>query len=248
MKRLLFIGFFSLFLGACANQVNSPSSIVAEKEQVVNTSDSSAVAKNDVDSGMLSETGFEDLLEAPLVKIDASQSVSSQLASATNGVMKTSIDGKEQVSYRSYQVPKHWELFPGVLEDDRHITYLLTLEQGQVIVPFSIENAYTSSPLQGGQVATAEELEETMAYIMPAVYRSSLEIEGKEWQVAYGYDEADKKSGLLFYHLENTGNFDDSLLMTSMIFPKNILEQGDLEQLKTSIGELKAILAQLVKD
>ncbi|MET3558006.1 DNA-binding TFAR19-related protein (PDSD5 family) [Streptococcus rupicaprae] len=249
MKKYFYLSLCGiLLLTACAKQSEKESSSMQEEKAAKSASESQSTPSEETKSNALTKAAFEQLISVPLVKVDSTKVTDYQLASANNGVIKTSIDGKEQIAYRLYQVPDHWELFPGKAVEDRQIAYLLTLEQVQVAVPLSVENAYTSSPLDGGEVASLEEVDAWIEENNPVVHKSVIDIDGQEWQVVYSHDEGDSNaSGLLFYRLENTGNFDDSLLMASLIFPANIEELGGLDQLKEPIGELKHVLAQLAK-
>ncbi|MGT2742299.1 hypothetical protein [Streptococcus plurextorum] len=170
-----------------------------------------------------------------------------RLAPADNGIVQTDLQGNPIIHYRDYIYPSTWELYQSRIPD-ADIDYIAYGQHIQPIVQLYTLDAYEQSPLDGGEIHDIENLNEVMTrdgQYFQAI--TNIQIDDQEWYVGYEEKENNNTAKLTFYRLENTGNFDDSILVGAIIFPISA-EGRDLESdLHTTIGYLKTVLYQLSK-
>lgn len=234
MKKILtFLVTGLVLLTACASQSSTrpPSSNVEQSE---------------TGTGGLTEKEFKKFAEAPLQPIDGKESTEAKLAPANNGVLKTSVDGTEQIDFRTYQVPNNWMVHPRTQDAERDVVYIANNDDLDYIIMLYPLNAYAESPLDGGDyLSNTEVISALQADGQNFIYQASTKIGDQTWGV--GYQEAPENhiSAVTFYLLENTGNFDDSLWVGNVLFPYNIKDLAeDMEPLEL-IGQVKTILEQI---
>lgn len=191
----------------------------------------------------LTEKKFQTFVEGKEVPILSSESKETKLAPASNGVVETSIDGKEKIRYRKYPLPLKWELHPRTRDAERDVVYQISKNSQDFIVQLYTLDAYNESPLNDGEILTKKELAQRLrADGHKFIYETEVLIAGEKWQVGYEEVPDNNVMGLVFYRLENTGNFDDSVLVASILCSHNVLELGGEEPLKEVIGQVKTIL------
>lgn len=169
--------------------------------------------------------------------------------SASNGVSKTNGIGEPAESKRTYKLPDNWTYLAAKTKDEEQ-DMVFQVHGGTVdfLVQLYALDAYTKSPLQGGQVMTEEELKQRMEEDgRDFQLISDIEIDGKKWNVGFESLPDSNLASIVFFRLENTGNFDDTLLVGSFIYPYEASRDFDQSALR-EVGHLKSILAQLSKD
>lgn len=147
-------------LTACANQsssteTSSSNKVLIEVDKVENVDKvekSEKVEKEE--EGGLSQKEFEEFAAASLKELDPKTVTEARIAPATNGVMKTSIDGKEKIDYRTYSLPSDWELHSRTIAPERDVVYMVDHGGLDYIVMLYPLDAYASSPLDGGDYLT----------------------------------------------------------------------------------------------
>lgn len=232
MKRLMIFFLLSVMtLAGCAQEPRS-----------TNPKDTTLSSEEFTKPG-LTEKEFRSFADSSKTPIVADASEATNFAPASNGVMMTSIDGTEQIRYRTYPLPFEWQLHPNTRDAERDVVYIASNSTFQFIVQLYTLDAYTESPLDGGEIMTEKELAQRLKEDgRQFIYETEVSIDGETWQV--GYEELPENNllGLTFYRLEDTGNFDDSVIVASVIAPHNLLELKGEQGLTATIGQLKTIL------
>lgn len=247
MKKVMFCLCLGLaFVTACANQsssttTSSSKAVVTEVEKVTK-----AMKEDKSEEGGLSQEEFEEFADAALQVLEAQTVTAARIAPANNGVMKTSIDGTEQVDYRTYQRPSDWEVHPRTADPERDVVYTVSHGGLDYIIMFYPLNAYASSPLDGGDHLTDSQVADVLEKDgQDFIYETTTKIGDQTWNVGYQEVPENTISGLTFYRLENTGNFDDSLWVANVLFAYNIKGLVEDTEPQELIGQVKAILEQV---
>lgn len=171
-----------------------------------------------------------------------------RLESARNGLVETDINGEVKHHYRWYEKPDLWTLNVNTKDKDRDLVYDAREHDSTFIVQLYTLNAYSQSPLDGGHVLTEQELSERLKKDLHYFSKETkITIENQEWHVGYEKNTSNNSSRLTFYRVENTGNFDDSVVVGAIIFPLASSKKATKANLKEAIGHLKDILYQISK-
>lgn len=238
-KKVYLVGFVALLcLSACG-----------AKEKSVATP---PVTETSTEASSQSATGaidFQKLAEAQPLTIQTKKE-QAKLYSATNGVVKTvglGDSAEEEVSYRLYQVPESWQL-DQVKQEIRPTDYTYrALEGGMAFgVQLYTLDTYRASPLSGGEVMKKDELAQRLkADGQNFIQETSISIDHQEWQVGYEEKPKNNAAKITFYRLENTGNFDDSVIVGAVIYPLSVDKSNHEEAVTTTVSQLKTILQQV---
>ncbi|MBF0777334.1 hypothetical protein [Streptococcus cuniculi] len=236
-KRVLYLGLVALFcLSACGAK---------EKSEVT-----PPVTKTSTEASSQSATGaidFQKLAEVQPLPIQTKKE-QAKLYSATNGVVKNvGLGDSEEVSYRLYQVPEVWQI-DHVKQETRPTDYTYRAFEGGL--SFGVQlytlDVYMTSPLSGGEVMKKDELAQRLkADGQNFIQETSISIGDQEWKVGYEEKPENNAAKITFYRLENTGNFDDSLIVGAVIYPLSVKSSNHEEAVTTTVSQLKTILHQV---
>lgn len=236
-KKVLYLGIASLLcLSACATKENSV------------TESSSTEASVALGASLVTGTiDFQKLAEAQPLAIKAAKE--EKIYSATNGVAKTQGlgDNAEEVeSYRLYQVPESWQLQQVRGPQPTDYTYIASEDDMTFGVQLYTLDAYLTSPLSGGQVMTKDELAQFLKGDgQNFSQETTISIKDQEWQVGYEEKGENNAAKITFYRLENTGNYDDSLIVGAVIYPLSADNPDHERAVSATVSQLKTILYQV---
>lgn len=238
-KKVLYLVVAALLcLSACGEKGSS------------STSSSVTEASLDLNSQLVPKSGtidFQKLVEAAPRAIQTNKA-QEKLYSAKNGVIKTVGAGdSEEVTYRLYQVPDTWQLEGVNSETQPRDAVYRSFEGGLAfgVQVYSLD-VYLTSPLSGGEVMKQEELAQRLkADGQNFIQESTVAIEDQEWRVGYEVNPDNNAAKITFYRLEDTGNYDDSVIVGAIIYPLSSEGLGYEEAVLTTVSQLKTILHQL---
>ncbi|MBF0787905.1 MULTISPECIES: hypothetical protein [unclassified Streptococcus] len=238
-KRVLYVGIATLLcLSACGSKEEIESSNPVIEKNIWEQSQST--------TGVIE---FQKLAEAEARAFETTKE-QEKLYSAKNGVMKTVGVGdgtEEEVSYRPYQIPDSWQ--PDQVDGGTQpMNYIYRVSENglKMGVQLYTLNAYQTSPLSGGEIMKKEEVTQGLkADGQDFIQETSISINDQEWQVGYEVKPENKAAKITFYRLEDTGNFDDSVIVGSVVYPLSSEYLNQEETVMTTVSQLKTILYQV---
>lgn len=239
-KSVLYLGIVSLLcLSACGAKKEEPVASEPVMEQNI-------WERSETQTGVIA---LQKIAEVEPRAIETSKE-QAKLYSAKNGVMRTRGQGdvtEEEVSYRLYQVSDSWEL-DQVAGGAQPVTYVYKASESGLTcgVQLYTLDAYQTSPISGGEIMTKEELAQRLKTDgQNFIQETSVSINDQEWQVGYEVRSEKNIAQVTFYRLENTGNFDDSVIVGSVIYPLTSENINQEAAVTTTVSKLKTVLYQL---
>ncbi|NQG98092.1 glucose-6-phosphate isomerase [Streptococcus suis] len=249
-KSLLVLGLSSLLLVACgSNESSTDAKTTSSSSEALSTTLPILEEKKDTTN----ET-FDALVNAEYQVVNANPPADEsqkghKLLSANNWVAEKDENGEIIYHYRYYDVPANWTINQENTEDETlAAVYDVKDGQNQFIVQLYMLNAFQASPLDGGTIMTDEQWAARMTETNHTFTENgTVTIQGQEWKVGRQI-LADKKMGrITFYRLENTGGYDDSVVVGTVVYPLEAVYDSDRAVLKKTIGQVKDVLYQVSK-
>ncbi|MBM7315583.1 glucose-6-phosphate isomerase [Streptococcus suis] len=248
-KTILALGLTSLLLAACGSTDKASDATTSSSSEALSTTLPILEEKKDTTNetfDVLANAEYQVVNENP--PADETQKVH-KLLSANNWVAEKDENGEIIYHYRYYDVPASWTISQENTEDETlAAVYDVKDGQNQFIIQLYTLNAFQASPLDGGTIMTDDQWAARMTETNHTFTETgTVTIQGQEWKVGRQI-LADKKMGrITFYRLENTGGYDDSVVVGTVVYPLEAVYDSDRAVLKKTIGQLKDVLYQVSK-
>lgn len=177
-----------------------------------------------------------------------------KIPAAKNGVDTYDGLGNLVEPFKVFQVPEDWEylVIEGMNTKNEPAFQVRNGQPGFGIFQLFMLNSYNKSAMEGGEQLPPEVLVTgltQLGYEFMAV--ETLEFDGQSWQVGIEMPNGESENvRFVFFRMERTGSFDDSLILARFEFYGPNLEDIPTETLdayKASIAEVKEVLLSIKK-
>ena len=172
-----------------------------------------------------------------------------KIHAAANWVAEKDEAGNIKENFRYYDVPANWTInAENTTDETQGAVYDVKEGQSTFMVQIYMLNAFTVSPLENGVNMNDQELEARMVEAqLTFVERTTVTIEGQEWKVGRQFMTDQKMGRITFYRMENTGAYDDSVVVASVYYPLSSDMDKDRSALRQTIGQMKDVVYQISK-
>lgn len=245
-KTVVVMGLATCLLAACGKSEDTSSS---STEGSLSTTLPVLEEKTDTSVDILANLiSAEPVAANPNPPADESQKAH-KIHAASNWVAEKDEAGNVKEYFRYYDVPASWSInAENTTDETMAAVYDVKEGQSTFMVQLYMLNAFTVSPLENGVNMNDQELEARMLESQHTfVEKTTVTIEGQEWKVGRQLMTDQQMARITFYRMENTGSYDDSVVVGTIYYPLSSADDKDRSSLRLAIGQLKDVVYQLSK-